>query len=472
MYIFFSKAVVNNLGATLVLFASFYSLSFAQPPDTLWTKRYGTEDNDIGYDMQPTSDGGYIIVGQTGNFGAPSGPYLYLVKIDGEDGDSLWARVYGNDEQVAVGYSAQETSDGGFIVAGFKEFSTTGNRDIYLLRTDSFGDTIWTMTYGGPYAETYEEVCRSVIETFDKGYLMGGYTHFYSGSHLYLIRTDSLGDTVWTKSYGEHNRFASARSIRQTQDGGYIIAGTIGPIEYGYKGWLLKTDAYGDTLWARMYGDEEWNTHFHEMQVTSDSGYIISGETHYAYYDRRTYLVKTDKDGAVLWSRKYPASFDPLADILGQSVQETPDGGFIVVGTRLYPYNNFDIYVIRTDSWGSVSWTQNYGNFDDQEIGYSIQVTAEGNYVIAGSRDSLQTYDFDVFVMKTTPDVGIEEDDTVIRKYNAGTTIFSGPLQLPEGKKCRVYDITGRIVKPSKIQPGIYFIEIEGVVTQKVIKVR
>jgi hypothetical protein len=174
MYLFCNKRVLINVGAAFSLFVFSFSLSFAQIPDTLWTRRYGTEDNDIGYDMQLTSDGGYIIVGQTGAFGAPSGPYLYLIKIDGEDGDSLWAKVYGDDEEAAIGYSTQETSDGGFIVAGFKEFSTTGNRDIYLLRTDSFGDTIWTMTYGGPYAETYEEVCRSVIETFDKGYLMAG----------------------------------------------------------------------------------------------------------------------------------------------------------------------------------------------------------------------------------------------------------------------------------------------------------
>jgi len=472
MHSYSKKLVLIKVSATSILFTFFFSLSFTQAPDTLWTKRYGTGDYDVGYEMQPTSDGGYIIVGQTGTFGAISGPYLYFIKINGENGDSLWAKVYGTDETAAIGYSVQETSDGGFIVAGFKEFSVTGNRDIYLLRTDASGDTIWTMTYGGPYAETYEEVCRSVIQTFDKGYLMAGDTHFYTGSHLYLIKTDSLGDTVWTKSYGEPGLFASARSVRQTQDGGYIIAGTIGRIEYYYKGWLLKTDAHGDTTWTRMYGDDEWDSYFHEMQVTSDSGYIIAGETHYAYYDRRTYLVKTDKSGTVLWSRKYLASFDPLVDILGQSVQETPDGGFVVVGTRFYPYNNFDIYVIRTDSLGTTLWTQNYGDLEDQEIGYSIQVTAEGNYVIAGSKDSLQIYDYDVLVMKTKPDVGIEEVDNVVRKHNSGAAIFSGSLQLPAGKKCRVFDIIGRIVEPTKMAPGIYFLEVDNKIVQKVVKLR
>ncbi|UCG92781.1 MAG: T9SS type A sorting domain-containing protein [candidate division WOR-3 bacterium] len=472
MYLFCKKVVLIKVGAAFILFTFSFSHSFAQGPDTLWTKRYGTEDYDIGYDMQPTSGSGYIIVGQTGVFGALSGPYLYFIKIDGEHGDSLWAKVYGTDEKAAIGYSVQETSDGGFIVAGFKEFSATGNRDIYLLRTDSLGDTIWTMTYGGPYTETYEEVCRSVIQTFDKGYLMGGYTHFYSGSHLYLIKTDSLGDTVWTKTYGEPDLFASARSVKQTQDGGYIIAGNIGPIEYYWKGWLLKTDAYGDTLWTRMYGDDEWDTYLHEMQVTSDSGYIIAGEAHYAYYDRRTYLVKTDKYGTVLWSRKYSASFDPLVDILGQSVQETPDGGFVVVGMRFYPYNNFDIYVIRTDSLGITLWTQNYGDLEDQEIGYSIQVTAEGNYVIAGGKDSLQIYDYDVFVMKTQPDVAVEEKTDIVRNYKYVSTIFSGPLQLPEGREYKVFDITGRVMEPDRLPPGIYFIEIDGVVTHKVVKVR
>ncbi|KPK72597.1 hypothetical protein AMJ87_04265, partial [candidate division WOR_3 bacterium SM23_60] len=129
-------------------------------------------------------------------------------------------------------------------------------------------------------------------------------------------------------------------------------------------------------------------------------------------------------------------------------------------------------YVIRDDSCGINFWTQNYGDFEDQEIGYSIQVTAEGNYVIAGSKDSLQIYDYDVFVMKTEPDVGIEEQDTVVRKDNSGATIFSGPLQLPKDKKCRVFDITGRVVEPTTITPGIYFLEIDGKVIQKVVKIR
>ena len=446
-----------------------FTFVFAQAPDTIWTKRYGTDEHDEGYDIQPTADGGYIIVGKTGFHGAPSGPYLYLIKIDGEKGDSLWAKIYGTDEKAAIGYAVQATSDSGYIVAGYKEFSASGNRDVYLLKTDSLGDTLWTKTYGS----IYEDVCRSVIQTFDKGYLIAGYTYFYTGSHLYLIKTDSLGDTVWTKAYGELDQFASAVSVEQTQDGGYVIAGTTGPIEYAYRGWLLRTNAEGDTLWTKTYGDENWDTFFHAMQITSDSGYILVGEAHYAYYDRRTYLVRTDKYGNVHWSRKYLGSFDPLVDILGQSVQQTTDGGFAVVGMRFYPYNNFDIYVIRTDSLGTTLWTQNYGDFDDQEIGYSIQVTSEGNYIIAGSKDSLQTYDYDVSVMKTEPDVGIEENEpSIVISRRISATIISGPLRLPEDKKCRIFDVTGRVVEPTTVTRGIYFVEIDNEIVQKVIKIR
>ena len=121
---------------------------------------------------------------------------------------------------------------------------------------------------------------------------------------------------------------------------------------------------------------------------------------------------------------------------------------------------------------GDTLWTKVYGGqYNDSP--FSVQQTADGGYIIAGWTSSFGAGNADVWIVKLGPDVGVEEDDDISVEYeNRFTTIFRGPLQLPEGKECKVFDITGRVVELTKITRGIYFIEVEGVVTQKVVKVR
>jgi hypothetical protein len=136
-------------------------------------------------------------VGHTSSFGA--GAYdVYLVKTDSR-GDTLWTRTYGGAE-VDEGYSAEQTADGGYIIAGKTYSFGAGGVDVWLLKTNAAGDTIWTRTYGGPD----DEVGSSVQQTTDGGYIVGGITNSFGagGYDFYLIKTGGSGDTVWTRTYG------------------------------------------------------------------------------------------------------------------------------------------------------------------------------------------------------------------------------------------------------------------------------
>nr|MBC8416069.1 hypothetical protein [Candidatus Cloacimonadota bacterium] len=309
---------------TIILILSFVSKVTAQAPgDTLWTKCYGGPGSDKGSEIQLTSDGGYIITGRTGSFGAGAQD-AYLIKTDA-NGDTLWTKTYGGADW-DYAYSVKQTTDGGFIVAGgSKSFSSGGDYDVYLIKTDANGDTLWTRTYGG----TDTEYGSSVQLTSDGSYIIIGVTmSFGAGDRdFYLIKTDANGDTLWTKTYGGTDS-DEGYSVQLTSDGGYIIVGET--CSYGIPTgsadvWLIKTDANGNILWSQNYGGSL--TDFgNSVQLTSDGGYIIAAGTwSYGAGYTDAYLIKTDISGNSLWTQTYGNSFYDTA----YSIQQTADGGFI-----------------------------------------------------------------------------------------------------------------------------------------------
>ena len=148
-----------------------------------------------------------------------------------EPGDTLWTRTYGGSREDR-GYSVQQTSDGGYIIAGGTESFGAGERDVYLVKTDSSGDTLWTRTYGG----SYQDQGFSLQQTSDGGYIIAGVTRSFGagGYDVYFVKTDSSADTLWTRTYGGSDD-DRGRSVQQTSDGGYVIAGYTGSFGAGYS---------------------------------------------------------------------------------------------------------------------------------------------------------------------------------------------------------------------------------------------
>jgi len=313
-----------------------------------------------------------------------------------QDANTRWTQTYGGSD-FDRGRSVQETLDGGYIIAGYTRSFGAGSRDVYLIKTNPYGDTLWTHTYGGAgWDDGY-----SVQQTLDEGYIIAGSTNSFGAGmwDVYLIKTDTYGNTIWTQTYGGAG-WDDGHSVQQTSDGGYIIAGSTRSFGAGSRDvYLIKTDTSGNALWTQTYGGSDYDDS-DSVQQTSDGGYIIIGSKRHLITGKSdVYLIKTDSSGDTLWTQTYGGSSSDF----GNSVQQTSDGGYIIAGsTSSFGAGKSDAYLIKTDPSGNILWTQTYGG-SDGDGGSSVQQTSDGGYIIAGSTISFDVgvYDYDVYLIKT-----------------------------------------------------------------------
>jgi len=467
---------------------------YAQAPDTLWTKTYGGINDDIGLSVEQTSDEGFIITGWTYSFGA-GGSDAFLIKTDAE-GDILWYKTYGGPAD-DNGFSVQQTSDNGYIIAGGTYSFGAGDKDVYLIKTDSLGEVIWVKTYGGGLADW----ATSVQQTADGGYIICGTTGSFGAGQLdvYVIKIDSLGDTIWTKAYGGMNA-DGGNYIRQTSDGGYIIVGSTGSYGAGlYDVYLIKTDSSGDTVWTKTYGGVENDGGYCVLQ-TADRGYIIAAGTYSFGAGREDlWLLKTDTLGDTLWTRLYGGTEGER----GYSVCQTSDGGYIIAGyTCSFGSGNFDFYLIRTDSLGDTLWTRTYGG-TTSDFSYSVRQTSDQGYVIVGWTGSYGSGGDDVYLIRLGPETDVEEQlshpgnplpflEVLPNPSKGMARILLKPGGDADYVELKIFNVAGELVRsfspPSpvivwdgrddkgrKVSSGVYFIRLNTSnlrITEKMILLR
>lgn len=283
-----------------------------------WAKTFGGDLTDVGSSVQQTPDGGYVVVGTSTSQAAG----IWLMKTDA-NGNEIWARGYGGTV-VDIGNSVCQTADGGLILAGTIGSNYPPERQILLLKLNAEGETTWTRVYDG----MSEDGVNSVQQTADGGYIAVASTSSRGagGDDIWLLRMNDSGDTVWTLTYGWAS-VDEGRFVQQTNDGGYIVVGNTRSVNTGSTGiWLLKTDASGDTVWSRVF-DGGSTDRGHAVQQTKDGGYIVTGQTT-TYSGWHVWLIKTDANGDTTWTRTFGRS----GDAEGHSVQQTLDGGYVVTG--------------------------------------------------------------------------------------------------------------------------------------------
>jgi hypothetical protein len=359
-----------------------------------FARTYGGTNYDVAYSVQQTSDGGYIVAGGTQSFGAGSAD-AFLVKTYA-NGNVQWAKTYGISLEEFT--SVQQTSDGGYIAAGYTDFCGMGLPDILLIKTDANGNVIWAKVYCGPF--NFGDVANSVQQTSDGGYILAGITNSYAfigtRDSAFLIKTDANGNIIWAKTY--HLLYRTwAYSVQQTSDGGYIMGGLT--IEYDsmwmtyYQNvFLIKTDANGNVIWAKtyllIYAYDVSN-----VSQTSDGGYIVAGRVGTG----NAFLIKTDANGNVQWAKTYGGTNWDGA----YSVQQTSDGGYILAGyTNSFGAGGYDPFLIKTDANGNVQWAKTYGG-TNWDFAHYVQQTSDGGYIVAGYTNSFGAGSWDIFLIKT-----------------------------------------------------------------------
>jgi uncharacterized delta-60 repeat protein len=418
--------------------------------DTYWARTYGGNGDDTAWSVQQTSDGGYIVAGETYSFGAHLRD-IWVLKLDPR-GAVVWQKTYSlvSDDYAR---SVQQTSDGGYVVAGFIAAGLTGPLsggyfDAWVLKLDPSGAVVWQKTYGG---SSYDWAW-SIQQTSDGGYIVGGNTESFGAGDIdaWVLKLDSNGSIVWQKTYGE-SEYDWASSVKATSDGGYVVAGdTYSLAQDNYDVRVLKINSAGSITWQNTYGGTG-NDYAYSVQQTTDGGYVVAGHTDsFGEGFGDFWVVKLDSSGSVEWQKTYGQSgnYD-----WAYSVQQTSDEGYVVAGytfpmSRWYigsqyagkPSSDFsgvdhtevaksnpvvrdigNFLLLKLAHDGFVEWEKAYGGKGDSRA-YSVQQTADEGYVVAGSTNSFGAGGWDDFWVVKLSDGG----DIVWNRDSGASTNMTG----------------------------------------------
>lgn len=318
-----------------------------------WHRTYGGSLKDWGYTVAQTTDGGYIVIGSTYSIGAGDAD-IWLIKTVA-DGTLEWDRTFGSDN-ADLGYFVQQTLNGGFILAGETSSIGAGASDAYLILTDPSGDLLWEHPFGGQGID----IGYAVQQTLDEGFILTGLTDSLGVGlkDLLLIKTDPAGAVEWSRPY-VYGNYATGRSVRQTPDGGFIVAGFYRSNLGNDIIWLVKVDGSGILEWDHTYAGPG-NDRAASIWPTTDGGFAVTGISQsYGSGLNDAFLLKIDAVGTKQWNRFYGGkSWDT-----GRCIQQTFDGGYILTGTtQSFGGADPDAWLIKTDSAGTELWRRIFGD--------------------------------------------------------------------------------------------------------------
>lgn len=392
----------------------------AQP--ATFIKAHGGSGTDSGRYLEFTADGGYITVGHT-TTNSMGFADIYVVKTT-VNGDVVWEKKYGGSG-VEHGFTIERVADGNYIISGRSTSPGFGGEDAYLIKIDENGNLLWEKRYGGSSDDRIE----AAYETADGGIIMVGNTVSPPSTSVdvFLIKADANGNQLWTKTFGGAG-YDNGNMVQPTTDGGYIIIGQT--MSYGQgQGdyWLIKTDSNGDMVWQKTFGgpqvDEGKN-----IRQTTDGGFIITGDTDsYGSGLSDAYIIKTDGNGEVQWSKVYGGTRKEAAKM----IEVMPDGGYVVAAiTRSFGLYNPDAWIIKLNSQGDTLWTRYYGGVEHEHL-YSMRPDPNGGIVGVGHSDSYGAqYLEQVYLLRLTDEGTLGVDDGERYQINV-MNVYPNPTDGP-----------------------------------------
>ena len=399
------------------------SINFSSAQITFQKTYGGTGYETFLFGFQ-ASDSSYIFGGW-----ATSVDDGYLVKT-ASDGTTTWSKSY--DIYAPDGFSCGVTTPGnGYILAGFSSFYP----EALVMKNDSSGNAVWSKSY----VEGYDFNAVAIEQAIDGGYALVANTDSdgFANSAAFLFKIDSSGNSLWCRSYSGNGNVAF-NTVKPTADNGYITAGWSDiPGSGGRDILLVKTDSIGNLLWSKSYGGTDYDVGYGIYQA-SDQGYIIAGTTSsFGNLPGDAYIIKTDSSGNILWNKIYDI---PNVAVVITSLGSTTDGGFVFTGitdTSGAPVDH-NAFMAKIDSAGNLLWSYSYGGGQD-DFSFFVQQTYDAGYIIAGGTKSFGAGSMDGFVVKTDSN-GIDNCNASALPFIvnipatqvANTTIIQLPFNLPE----------------------------------------
>ena len=340
-----------------------------------WQKMYGGSSDDIPNCIRQTADGGYIVSGRTQSFGA-GGFDAWVIRLD-PSGNRIWQRTFGGTGSYDSAYSVVQNSEGGYYLAGWTDSYGAGSYDYWIIKIDSSGNSIWQRTMGGSSYDTPYASCLSV----DDGLVVAGGGSVGAGGYdAWIVNLDSSGNVAWQKAFGG-TADDLAFSIEKTSDGCYIVAGFTKSYGAGNEDFfVLKLDSAGNRIWQRTYGGSLLDWAF-SVRESADGGYIVAGRTTSFGAGTDALILKLDSAGGIEWQRRYGSSGSEYA----YCVIQAADGSYMIGGvTGSFGAGSYDAMLLKLEPSCMLGGSCSYLASTTVTVG-STPMTATTTMLSAGS---------------------------------------------------------------------------------------
>jgi len=424
-----------------------FQSAYGAEGDSLWTRTYGGNGDERANCILPTGDGGFLLAGTTYSFGSGDGD-MWLVKVNSQ-GDSLWSRTYGGSSHEWVS-AMVPAGDGGFLLAGGTYSFGSGGYDMWLVKVNSEGDSIWSRTYGGSSFDW----ANAIISSGDGGFLLAGQTmSFGAGSwDGWLVKVNAQGDSLWSGAYGGYSDEWASSLV--SSGGGFLLAGATYSFGAGDGDmWLLQVNAQGDSVWSRTQGGDEddWAS---SIIPAGDDFLLAGGSSSFGAGGGDMWLLRVNSQGDSLDSHTYGGSYAEWA----YSIMPTGDDGYLLAGwTTSFGAGFEDVWLVKVNGDGDSLWARSYGG-GSNEWAYAIGPSGNGDFLLAGVTFSFGAGGSDAWLVcvegttssVTRPMPSIQPYSFVFlpphpNPFNP-TTIASFELRVASYVNLGVYDTAGRLV--------------------------